>query len=304
MAGAAVSLQSFVNGRLGESLGSALTAAAVNNGAALAIVLLLAILSGAVPRALRELRSGRSRVRLWWFFGGVAGAMAVSANAVAAPIVGLAFLTVALVFGQLLGGILADAWGVGPAGRQLPSRRRLAGAFGALAGVAVGALDQTGQSHPVILISVVAGGAAVAFQQAGNAHLVRSTGEPLAMGLINFLVGATVLFLGLAISATSLVPLSSLPGWAWTGGALGAAVGIFGPIAAKNFGVLRLFLGMVAGQCIAALVIDVILLPGSGRGPSIFTIAGILLACASVFIANGRPGGHHEPTASGSRNPR
>jgi uncharacterized membrane protein YdcZ (DUF606 family) len=57
VAGVALSGQAYINGRLGESIGSGEAAAAVNNGVGLAALLVVTVAAGAIPRA----RSARPR---------------------------------------------------------------------------------------------------------------------------------------------------------------------------------------------------------------------------------------------------
>ncbi|MFT4468881.1 DMT family transporter [Arthrobacter sulfonylureivorans] len=302
VSGAAVSIQSFTNGHLGQVIGSPAAAAAVNNGTALLIVLCLALVSGAVTRAWRELRSGRNPVRIWWFFGGLIGATAVFANAMSAPVLGVALLAVAMVLGKLIGSLVTDALGLGPAGRQLPTPQRMAGAACALAGVVISAVGHAGQIPLVLVVFLVAVGALVSIQQAGNAHLAQATGEPLAMGLVNFVGGAAALSIPVAIIAVDGGTLGPVPSWGWVGGALGAGIAIASALAAYTVGVLRLVLGMIAGQSAIGLLLD-LAFPRSGSGVTAPTLAGVLLACGAVLIANlpvGDRASGRVPAASGT----
>ena len=117
--GVALAVQSYVNGRLGESIGSAELAAAVNNAVGSGRARAIAAAIGAIPRALRAWPG----VRPWHLLGGLGGAMYVAAGAIGAPEVGVALLSVALVCGQTAGSLAADGIGLSPAGRQPVSRR-------------------------------------------------------------------------------------------------------------------------------------------------------------------------------------
>jgi hypothetical protein len=57
LAGAAISLQSYLNGRLGREVGSATVAAAVNNLVATLATLGIVLLTGALPRAVGRVRA-------------------------------------------------------------------------------------------------------------------------------------------------------------------------------------------------------------------------------------------------------
>ena len=287
LVGGAISLQAFINGQLGLVIGSSLGAAALNTSTALLIVLLIALSTGALPRAWRQARSAGHAVKIWWFFGGFIGAAAVFSTSVAAPIVGITTLMIALVFGKLLGGLVTDALGLGPAGSQGFSARRLAGAGLALTAVVVAAgTGARNDFNPLLLCSLIVVGAGVAVQQSGNAQLLKLTGEPIAMGLINFSIGAVTLVAILAMSSHGLGAIPTLPPWGWMGGALGALIGIFSPIVVRSIGALRLFLGLVAGQGLAGLVLDLIA-PQPGHEVRMLSVVGILLACLGVFITKG-----------------
>lgn len=285
VAGAGVSVQAFVNGHLSDSLGSAVAAAVTNNGLSLAILLTIAVFIGSLPRAWKELRADRNPIRIWWFFGGLLGAGAVYSTTLAAPILGIALMTVALVLGQLIGSLVTDALALGPAGRHLPSPRRLIGTFCALSGVVIGALGQEGRIQLALLLLLVLIGALVTVQQAGNAQLIQATKEPTAMGVLNFLTGSAMLVIVLALTPAGMTPLAAVPAWGWIGGAIGAGVAVFGAVAARTLGVLKLFLGLVAGQSMAGLVLD-LAAPRPGHSVTVAALTGVVLACAAVIIAS------------------
>lgn len=285
-AGAAVSIQTFSNGHLSDALGSPFLAAAVNNLSALTLVGVLAVVSGALPRAVRAIRRRQHPISAWWFVGGVLGAAAVSSNSFAEPHVGVALVTVALVLGQLTGSLIADLWGLGPAGRKGITGQRIAGMLIAAVAVGVGAFGRTGELHLGVLLVVMLGGAAAALQQAGNGQLTRLTGEPLAMAVVNFSVGfvaLTVLIVAGGAAGTGEV-WDAMPGWAWVGGAVGAGVAVVLAVAVRTLGVLQVMLGVVAGQSIAAVALD-LASPRDGISVTVGTVVGVALACLAMAVA-------------------
>jgi bacterial/archaeal transporter family-2 protein len=185
--GAMLALQSYVNGHLGRSLGSAEVAAAINNAVGLVALAAAAAAIGAIGRALRSLH----RLRVWHVLGGLGGAMYVVAGAVGAPEVGVALLSVALVCGQTAGSLVADGAGLSPAGRQEVTTGRIAGVCLTVAAVAASALGARANLHVGIIAFTVAAGVATALHQAANGHLARDTGEPLVAGTVNFAVGSS-----------------------------------------------------------------------------------------------------------------
>src|SRR4051812_46289567 len=191
VAGAALSMQAFLNGRLGGSLGSPELAAVVNNAVGLAALLIVAGSSRALLRAVRRLRTG-ARGRPGHYATSAIGSLFVMVAAVAAPKVGIALLTVALVCGQAFGSIGADALGLSPAGRRRPTPARLLGVAFALGAVAIGALGSHRELHLGLLPLAVVAGVGLAIGQAGLGQVTQRTGEPLAAATVGFTLGAVL----------------------------------------------------------------------------------------------------------------
>jgi bacterial/archaeal transporter family-2 protein len=281
VAGVALSLQAYINGRLGESIGSGEAAAAVNNGVGLAALLVVTLAAGAIPRALRSLRD----VRGWHLLGGLGGAMFIVAGAVGAPEIGVALLSVALVCGQTAGSLAADGVGLSPAGHQGVTTGRVAGVALTIAAVVASALGASAHLHVGLVLFAVAAGVASALQQAANGHLARNTGEPLFAGTVNFAVGFLAL-LGVVSIATGLSPPHgwSAPPLQYTAGLFGAVIATTMAVLVSRLGVLRMMLALTAGQAIGGLALDVIA-PARGETVTAGTVAGVVLACAAVLVA-------------------
>lgn len=286
--GAGISVQLFLNGRLGQSLGSFELAAAANTTTALLALVVVAALSGTRERAVTQLRV-RPLHRRWHWFIGISGAYMVLLSAFAAPRLGVALLIVALVCGQTAGGLAVDHFGASPAGRQPVTPPRIAGAALALLAVAIGALGAPVDPQPLLLGLVVLAGAISALQQAVLGHLARSTGEPVAAGVINFVVGALVLVV-IALALTGgIAPngWSSAPPVQWLGGLIAAVMTVTIARLVTRIGVLRLMLALVAGQTIGALALDLVV-PGAG-GVTAATMIGVLLTLAAVAAGSVKP---------------
>lgn len=109
------------------------------------------------------------------------------------------------------------------------------------------------------LIALVAGMAA-ATQAAINSQLASGLGgQPVVAALVSFAVGA--LLLAVAAAALSDVPrawaaLPQQPLWLWLGGALGAGFVLTTVGLAPRIGIVNLLFFMIAGQLLAAVVID------------------------------------------------
>lgn len=283
LAGVGISLQSYLNGRLSGQLGSLELASAVNNAVGWVALLTLGLASGSVRRALARLREGE-RPRPWMFVGGFCGAFLIAVSTAAAPKVGVALLTVALVCGQTGGSLPVDAAGISPAGRHGVTVPRLLGVGLAIAAVVISALGSGGDLRVGLLVLAVAAGLGVALQQAANGRLAQLTGEPGAAALANFTIGFVCLGT-LALVVTWGDPIH----WGgnfftYLGGFLGAFFVLSAAAAVRTLGVLRLMLVSVAGQTAGALVIDLIApVPGEEVGAA--TVIGLLLTVIAVFVS-------------------
>jgi transporter family-2 protein len=293
LVGVGVSMQAFSNGRLAGELGSLELAGLMNMVTGGTALVILAVVTGAARRAIRRVRAGR-RLSWWMFLGGFSGALMVTVTTKAAPEVGVALMTVAVVCGQSGGSLVVDWIGISPAGRQGVSAPRLAGVLLAVAAVAVGAVAARTEPQPLLLAVLVAAGAAFALQQAINARLGRTVEEPLAAAVVNFSVGFAVLFVVSAIVVGGGPPNGwGAPPLDWIGGLLGAAFVIVSALVVPVIGVLRLTLAAVAGQSAGALVIDLIA-PAPGEAVSVGTVVGVLLALAAVAVSSVRPASARE----------
>lgn len=203
--GAVLAVQAYVNGRLGRSLGSPEHAAVINNVVGLAVLVALTVTTRGAPRAVRRWRD----VRAWYLLGGLGGAMFVAAGAIAAPRIGVALLSLALVCGQTTGSLVADRLGLSPAGRQHITAIRLLGVGLAVVAVAVSALGAHTRPEAGVLAFALLAGVASSFQQAANGRLARATGEPIFASAVNFAVGAVALVAAAAI----MTGLSPEHGW-------------------------------------------------------------------------------------------
>ncbi len=142
--------------------------------------------------------------------------------------------------------------------------------------------------HYAAMIVTALVGASLAVQIGLNATMRQHVGSPMAAALINFVVGALVLFLIVLLSRGSLPVLAQAggaPWWVWGAGLLGAvfiaASTAFGPL----IGGATFLALLVAGQMIAALAIDHYgLLSFPVRPVDGWRIAGALLVVAGVLV--------------------
>jgi transporter family-2 protein len=284
LAGAAISLQSYLNGQLGKDVGSPIVAAGINNLVALVAALAVVLVTGALPRAVARLRA-LGRPPAWHFLGGLGGAALVLVSAAAAPEVGIALLTVALVCGSTGGSLPVDAAGLGPAGRRPITAVRLAGVVLAIGATLIGAVGARGDRRPLLLTLAFCAGVGMALQAAANGRLASASGEPFVAALVNVVVGFTALGV-VALVAVATVSLDTLPAHPllYAGGLLGGFVVVVFSAAVQTLGVLRLGLATVAGQTSGALVIDLVA-PAPGESVTVATLVGVALTLAAVAIS-------------------
>ncbi len=111
----------------------------------------------------------------------------------------------------------------------------------------------------ILFLIVAIGGAGLTIQMAWNARLRSSTGSPVLTTIISVFVTLLSLALVWASGATnrgSIPAFNSLPQWAWFGGVFAAYYLVASLIAIPKLGVAVVFSLVIAGQMIAALVLD------------------------------------------------
>lgn len=289
--GMLLAVQARINGTLGDRLGDGVTAGVVSFGVGFVVLLLVAAATPAARRGARRVaRSVRSAggLRPWECLGGVCGGYLVFAQGTAAALIGVALFTIAVVAGQVLSGMVVDRLGLGPAGKQPVTPPRLVGAALAVVAVVIAMSTELGGSRGSWLVLLPAlAGIGLGWQAAVNG-LVKQTAESnVAATTLNFGVGTVALLAALAVTAA----VRGLPGgfppepWLYTGGLLGIFV-IGGSVAlVRHTGVLLLSLGMISGQLIGALLLD-LLVPAPGTHVGTSTVVGVLLTLVAVGVAS------------------
>jgi len=297
--GAGVAVQSRINGELGRRLDDGFTAAVISFGSGL-VILSIALLFGpagrhGLGRVRDALRSGRLR---WWYVcGGAAGAFLVLCQGLTAAVLGVALFTVAIVAGQTVSGLVLDRFGIGAGGRRAITPARAVGAALALVAVVWAVSAQLGGSVPVwMLVLPLIAGLGIGWQQAVNGQVRVTAESALTATFVNFVVGTSVLLV-LMLIHTAIVgwprPLPADP-WLYLGGAIGCVFIAGAALLVRVTGVLVLGLATVAGQLVAALLLDAFT-PGA-HPIALSTVGGTLLALVAVAIASVR-WGRRAPTA-------
>ena len=300
-AGLAIPVQGRINGALGARLDDGITAAVVSFSTGLVVMILISLLlprgRAGLARIVPAVRS-RAFPRVYVLAGGI-GALFVFAQSFTVGLLGVALFTVATVTGQTVSGLLVDRLGLGPAGRKPVTGIRIIGCILTIAAVAwavsprftAGAVPGTESdggpaSLLVPLLLPVAAGFLMSFQQAMNGTATVHYGTPIAATLVNFIAGSLVLWAILAVKLAVAGPGNPLPGewWYYLGGPMGCVFIGLGALLVRTLGVLVTGLGMIAGQLLGSLALDVVLpSPGSVVAPA--TVLGTILTLASIILA-------------------
>ncbi|MDQ0691829.1 DMT family transporter [Arthrobacter sp. W4I7] len=305
--GLAIPVQGRINGALGARLNDGIAASVVSFSTGLLVMILISLL---LPRGRAGLVGilpavrNRAFPRVYVLAGGI-GALFVFAQSFTVGLLGVALFTVATVTGQTVSGLLVDRLGIGPAGKKSVTGIRIIGCLLTIAAVAwavsprfTGAAGGTGAAGAAgapdagpsalllpLLLPVLAG-FLMSFQQAMNGTATVHYGTPIAATLVNFVAGCLVLWTAYGIKLAVAGPGSPLPGewWYYVGGPMGCVFIGLGALLVRSLGVLVTGLGMIAGQLLGSLALDVILpAPGTVVAPA--TVLGTILTLAAIVLA-------------------
>lgn len=311
-AGLAIPVQGRINGALGARLGDGIAAAVVSFSTGLVLMILVSLV---LPRG----RAGLARIvpavrerkfPPYYVLAGGIGALFVFAQSFTVGLLGVALFTVSTVTGQTVSGLLVDRLGIGPGGKKAVTGIRIIGCLLTIAAVAwavsprfggapatgasgtgvpgtgaPGAGDDPAQLILPLLLPVLAG-FLMSFQQAMNGTATMHYGTPLAATLVNFVAGTCVLWVAWLIKVAVAGAGNPLPGewWYYLGGPMGCVFIGLGALLVRSLGVLVTGLGMIAGQLLGSLGLD-LLVPAPGSIVAVPTVLGTLLTLVAIVIA-------------------
>ena len=292
-AGLFIPLQGRINGALGVALGDGIAAAVVSFSTGLVV---MAIISLALPKGRAGLARILPAVRErqfppYYVLAGCIGALFVFAQSFTVVLLGVALFTVAAVTGQTLSGLLVDRLGIGPAGKRPITGIRVLGSGLTVAAVAwaVSPRFSAGESGLQLLLPLllpVLAGFLMSFQQAMNGTATVHYGSPIAATLVNFIAGAALLWVAWLVKLAVAGAGNPLPGqwWLYLGGPLGCIFIGVGALLVRSLGVLVTGLGMIAGQLLGSLGLDLIL-PVPGTVIALPTVLGTVLTLGAIILA-------------------
>ncbi|WP_066286114.1 DMT family transporter [Arthrobacter sp. B6] len=300
-AGLAIPVQGRINGALGARLNDGIAASVVSFSTGLVLMVLISLVlpngRAGLARILPAVRS-RAFPPVYVMAGGI-GALFVFAQSFTVGLLGVALFTVATVTGQTMSGLLVDRLGIGPAGKKPVTGIRMIGCILTIAAVAwavsprfaagAGSGTASGGDSTTLLVPLllpVLAGLLMSFQQAMNGTATVHYGTPIAATLVNFVAGTVVLWAAWGVKVAVAGPGSPLPGewWYYLGGPMGCVFIGLGALLVRSLGVLVTGLGMIAGQLLGSLGLD-LLVPAPGSIVEPATVLGTVLTLAAIILA-------------------
>jgi bacterial/archaeal transporter family-2 protein len=308
VAGFGVALQSRVNGSLADHLGSGLGAATVSFGSGL-ILLALAVVVARPARAALGRVAGRLRdggLRWWECVGGACGAFLVTTQGLTVGTLGVAVFIVAIVAGQSVSSLVVDRLGLAPGGKRLITFARGLGPLLTVVAVVIAGSASLGSPAALgLAVLPVLAGVGSSWQQAMNGRVRAAAVSPASDGgprgsapggvvaatFINFVVGTAALLIAFGVEVAARGgPAGELPAdpLLYSGGVLGILFIAISAAVVHRIGVLLLGLGMIAGQVVGALVLDVVSPDAAQPGVATYVGAALTLVAVAIPALEGR----------------
>lgn len=294
LCGVGMAAQARINGELSVRIDNGVLAALISFGIGMVIVAVAILVSPASRRGLGEVLTQVRERRIPWVYliGGMGGAFLVLSQGLVAASLGVALFSIGVVAGQTLSGLVIDRRGVGTMGPRPITAPRVIGALLALAAVVYAGWSQLNGSTAVWLIVLpFLAGIGIAWQQAFNGQVREVSGSAITATFVNFVAGTTVLIIATLVASIWRGWPSELPTdpVVYLGGVIGVIFIAGGAIAVRYLGVLLLGLGMISGQLIGSLVLDLVV-PAEGHELGIPTVVStiVTLLAVSLTILGGR----------------
>lgn len=287
--GLGMAVQARVNGELSVQIQNGPLAAFISFGTGLIIMVIAMAFSRAGRRGIGEVRSAIQERRIPWFWvlGGLGGAYLILSQGLVAATLGVALFSVGVVAGQTLSALVIDRRGLGSMASKPITPLRVIGALLALGAVVYAGSSQLHGDFPVwMLLLPFTAGIGIAWQQAFNGQIREVSGSAVTASFGNFVVGTTAL--GLATLAASpwngwpdSLPLDPV---LYLGGPIGVMFIVAGAIVVRYIGVLLLGLGMIAGQLLGSLVLDLVV-PAAGHELGVPTVISTVVTLVAVSLS-------------------
>ena len=296
LVGAVVPIQTAVNTRLRQSVGSPIGATFVSFVIAVAVASVIAF--AATGQVVPDMTIPAAEP--WWIWlGGFMGVLFIAGNIVLFPQLGAVQTVILPILGQVIMGLVVDRFGLFQSPRVSVGLWRLLGAAIVVVGIAMvleipRVTNEHGSASGVKLWLLRGFGVLIgmgsAAQTAVNGRLGKALGSPFQASQISLAVGLLVLLvLVLALPgprralSTGIAPG---PWWMWLGGVLGAFF-VFGgaalsPILGTGTTVIAALVGnIVCGQVLESLGVG---MGGRRSLPTPYRIAGLVTVFVGVAM--------------------
>jgi len=296
LVGAIVPVQTAINTRLRQSVGSPIGATFVSF---IIAVVVASIIAWGVSGALVPDLSTAAAQPWWAWLGGFMGVMFIAGNIVLFPKLGPVQTVILPILGQVIMGLLIDQFGLFQSPQVAVGLWRLLGALIVVGGIAmVLEIGRTrtiqGTAEGAALWALRAFGVVMgmgsATQTAVNGHLGRALGSSLQASQISLVVGLALLA---AMSVVLSGPRRALatgiapgPWWMWLGGMLGAFFVFGGAALSPILGTGTTVIAALVGNIICGQVLESLGVGTGGRRsvPTPYRLAGLAIVLAGVVM--------------------
>ncbi len=242
--------------------------------------------------AVRKKTDRGRLIQPWQLLGGIGGATFVTAQSTTVQYLGVAVFTVSVVAAQNANSLVVDRIGLGPAGVQAVTGRRVIAAIIATFGVglAVSSRSGSGDFQFAALIFALVAGLLIAVQQALNGQVAATSGSPFVAGLGNFVVGFVALSVGVvAYQLISPHEIGRVPSFTselpiYVGGLIGVAFIVVAAAVVHKLGVLLFALLSIVGQMGGALLLNVVV-ADPNQPVNLLLILGVAITGGAVALA-------------------
>ncbi|MBQ5952320.1 MAG: DMT family transporter [Lachnospiraceae bacterium] len=290
--GLANPMQSGVNGRLRRKIGHPLYTAVLTFATAPFILFALMILTGT------ELKLNVSRLfsePFWVWAGGIIGVFFVTLNMPILQRLGGVQAMVLPAFGQIVGGLIIDHFGLLGANRIPLSLTRAVGAVLVVCGLIlvtrsrVSGEKKAGGNLMWQVMGILLG-MGTSVQTAANGYVGKIVESPFRASIINFLVGLTLI---LIICCVKFVrdgrkfPFTKekAPWWSWLGGACGVVFITANAAMSSRIGTGMTLVCSQVGIMLGGILIDQFGLFGNQKRPATaMKILGVVLMIAGAVV--------------------
>jgi transporter family-2 protein len=287
--GALLALQAAANVQLGTAVGSPFAASALQLAIGAAVLLVAALLVGAIAHLDRV-----PDAPAWHLVGGVGSAVYITAGIMLFPRLGAIVSVGLFIAGQMGASLVLDGLGWLGVDREPLNAAAWIGAIAVVAGTALIVEAQAGgrtreQARMAWIALALAAGAVLPIQGAINAQLRADLDAPVATGAFSFLVAtAAMLAVVTAIPRAAAIrpQLRQLPWWGWLGGLCGATYVTSVFVLIPEIGAAPTIALTVAGQQLASVLVDrhgLLRLPRRDIAPARLLGVGTLLAGVALI---------------------